>query len=993
MMGQTCLTSLCGRRTAFYAIALSIFWGAILGVSQFAVSQQQEQAAPVYSYEGQTVSSVSLAGQPDQARLPHLELAQQPNTPYSQQKIDETVASLKKAGFQDVKVQVTPEAEGLRVLFVLQPAYYFGVFQFPKAVDKFSYPRLLQVAEYSRQEPYTKDHVEKSLAQLTDFFHQTGYFLATVEPELQVDSKNHLVNVIFLTRLKRRAHFGNIQLTGISPADAQSLQRSLRSFRARIRGFSVKTGATYSRKRLDRAQAHLKAQMAKRQYLASRVQMLPPQFDPLTNRADITFDVTPGPKIAINIAGARVRENTRKKLIPMYQENTVDADLVHEGEGNLASYFQSKGFFDAKVTSHIEHQPSSTTVLYKVERGKRGKVNALEFKGNHHFSDKDLAGTVPVQRARRWLPFFSRGKFSEQLTRTSVRRIQRAYQAAGYSQVKVDSQVVRQNGNVQVIFRVDEGVRDVVEQLEVQGNNSFSVAQLAPQGLNLEAGKPYSQQLQDKDRDQILAVYLQQGFLNATFQAKATPRKDDPHRVQVVYSISEGPQVYAKAVTIVGAAQTRVDTIHTNAAIKVAKPLSLTSLLQGESQLMGLGVFDWTSVDTREPVTDQSAADVLIKVHEAKRNTISYGFGFEATNRGGAIPNGTVALPGLPPVGLPSNFVTSEATFWGPRGSIEYTRANLFGRAQSLALNALAGRLDQRASGNWLDPSFWNIAWIATASVWGERSSQNPLFTSRQVQAGLTFQRYLDAKKTKTLYLRYTFARTNLTNLLTPELVLPEDRNVRLSTVSGSYARDTRDDILDAHKGMYQSLEVYLTPEALGANTNFGRVLGQLAYYAPLKELVWANSVRVGFEQSFGGAHIPLSENFFSGGGSTLRGFPLNGAGPQRPVTVCGNPSDLSTCALISVPAGGHQLLILNSELRFPLKIMSKLTGAVFYDGGNVFRSIGLGHFADQYTNSVGGGLRYSTPLGPIRVDIGHLVTPIPGVKSTQLFITLGQAF
>src|SRR5215472_13256579 len=116
-MAQSCLTM--GqqlwrkKRTAFFAIVLSIFWRAILGDSHLAVAQQQA-AAPVYSYEGQTVSSVSLAGQPDPTHLPHFELAQQPNTPYSQQKIDETVASLKNAGFQDVKVHVTPEAEGLR---------------------------------------------------------------------------------------------------------------------------------------------------------------------------------------------------------------------------------------------------------------------------------------------------------------------------------------------------------------------------------------------------------------------------------------------------------------------------------------------------------------------------------------------------------------------------------------------------------------------------------------------------------------------------------------------------------------------------------------------------------------------------------------------------------------------------------------------------------------------------------------------------------------
>lgn len=983
------------RSKLLYGVILTVFTAAVLPCPRSTAGQQQAANEPVYSYEGQTVSSVSLAGQPGQEMLPHVELVQRPNTPYSQHQIDGTVDRLKKAGeFQGVKVQVTPEAKGLRVLFVLEPAFYFGVFQFPEAVDKFSYTRLLQVADYSRQEPYAKDHVEKSVAKLTDFFHQNGYFLATVNPELQTDATHRLVNVIFRAQLERRARFGPVHFTGMSPAEAQSLERSLHSIGARFRGASLKTGSSYSHQRLEKAIAYLKSVMAKRQYLASQVEMLPPRYNPKTNRADITFHVTTGPKIAIKIEGASVRGRTQKKLIPIYQENTVDSDLVQEGEDNLASYFQSKGFFDARVSSHIDQQASGTTVLYKVEEGKRGKVHAVEFQGNKNFSDKDLASRVPVAKAHWWLPFFSRGKFSEKLTGSSVKRLQATYRAAGYSQVQVDSQVIRKNGDVQVVFRVDEGARDVVEALDVQGNESISRADLGPKGLNLESGRPYSQELQDKDRDQILAVYLQHGFLNATFRAKATPGKDDLHRVQVVYTIDEGQQVYAKTLVPVGELHTRIDTIRTNADVKVGRPLSLTSMLQGETQLLGLQVFDWASVDTREPSTDQSNADVLVKVHEGKRNTINYGFGFEITNRGGEIPNGTVALPGLPPVGLPSNFVTSEKTFWGPRGSITYERNNLFGRAETLAVNALAGRLDQFASGSWLDPSFWNSVWIATVALSGERNSTNPLFTSRQVQAALTFQRYLDTKRTKTLFLRYTFTRTNLSNLLTPELVLPEDRNVRLSTLSASYVRDTRDNILDAHKGIYQSLEAYLTPMALGSNTSFVRVLGQMAYYAPLDGgLVWANSVRLGVEQPFGGAHIPLSESFFSGGGSSLRGFPLNGAGPQRPVTVCGNPSDLSTCALISVPVGGKQLVILNSELRFPLKVMSKLTGAVFYDGGNVFRSVGLGSFGAQYTNTVGGGIRYSTPVGPIRVDIGHLLNTVPGVKSTQFFLTLGQAF
>jgi outer membrane protein assembly factor BamA len=144
---------------------------------------------------------------------------------------------------------------------------------------------------------------------------------------------------------------------------------------------------------------------------------------------------------------------------------------------------------------------------------------------------------------------------------------------------------------------------------------------------------------------------------------------------------------------------------------------------------------------------------------------------------------------------------------------------------------------------------------------------------------------------------------------------------------------------------------------------------------------------------------VPLSEKFFTGGGSTLRGFPLNGAGPQRTIPACGTPGVPSTCSLITVPVGGNELLIVNSEFRFPhlfkpaplpFGVNKNLGAALFYDGGNVFPTIG---FHGQYTNSIGGGLRYLTPIGPVRIDVGHNLNAAPGIKSTQFFVSLGQAF
>ena len=993
---------LLGQMKIFLQVRIAIAVLLVAPALETVLHAQEVQAVQQQiTYEGQRVSSVLLAGQPD-GNLKELRslIAQQENAPYSQANVDHTVEALKQAGhFKKVEVDVVPRSAGLQVIFVLQPAYYFGVFTFPKAEKSFSYTRLLQTTNYAQQQPFTQARVEEAESNLLIFFHRTGFFMATVEPKLHVDRAQGVVNVEYDINLKKRADFGDVTITGVSEAQSKALVRKLRSIRARIKGAYVNPGKGYSLKRVTEATNYLQQQLGKQHYLAAHVKLVSSLYNPETNHADVTFNIAPGPKIEIKLAGAHVWGRTQKKLIPMYQEYTVDPDLVTEGKQNLTSYFQSKGFFDVDVQSKIEKQPSGVTVLYQITKGKRGKVKSIEFHGNDHFSDKDLKARVPVSKG---LPMvsFSHGKYSEQLVRKGLKNIEGLYHGAGYSEVKVTPKVVRHSGDLQLTFEVEEGTRDVVQSLKLEGVSALSKAQLAPKGMNLEPGKPFSTQLLNQDRDRIMAAYLDHGFLNATFKATVQHAKNNPHLVDVLYQIEEGPEVRTASVATVGGQHTRPDIVKRNANIKTGQPLSESALLRGESQLYTLGIFDWASVDTRAPAPDNPNAEVLLKLHESKKNSIAYGFGFQVINRGGSIPSGTIALPGLPPVGLPTEFKTSQQTFWGPEGSIEYTRRNFRGRAETLNVAAFIGRLDQRGSASWGNPTFWNTSWSSTVTISGERTSENPIFTARLSDAGLQFQRYLDKDRQKSVILRYDFRRTSLSNITIPDLVLPEDQNVRLSSLTASYNRDTRDNPLDAHRGFYQSFQVDLDPSALGSNTNFARFLGQTAYYRSLTSdsaLVWANSLRLGMEKAFGGAHIPISESFFSGGGSTLRGFSLNGAGPQRNVSVC--PTDNPSCGeIISVPVGGKQLVVLNSELRFPLGISmpfvgGSLGGAVFYDGGNVYTNVRLSDIFSNFSHTVGFGFRYKTPVGPVRFDIGHLLNAPPGVKSTQFFITLGQAF
>jgi outer membrane protein assembly factor BamA len=596
------------------------------------------------------------------------------------------------------------------------------------------------------------------------------------------------------------------------------------------------------------------------------------------------------------------------------------------------------------------------------------------------------------------------------LVRTSVKNLENVYKDFGYSSVKVTPIVkTKPNGNIEVTFEVNEGPQDVVQSLDIKGNDTLPERQFAPHGLKLAPGAGYSAKLVDMDRNQILAKYLELGYLNATFHATVEPIEQQPHRLAVTYEINEGPRVQTATLVTLGRKDTKQKLINRETAqIRTGTPLKEQDLMQSESQLYTTGVFDWAQVDPRRQITTQTKEDVLTKVHEAKKNVLTYGFGFEVINRGGSVPSGTVALPGLPPVGLPKSFKTSEKTFYGPRGTFEYTRNNLRGKAESLTFSAFAGRLDQRASIVYTDPMFRWSEWSSNVSLSGENNLQNPIFSSRLAQFGYQLQKPLNMERTQNLFLRYSLSETGLTHLLIPQLVPPGDQHVRLSTVSATYTRDTRDNPLDAHKGIYESYEADVNPAALGSNFSFARLLTQTAYYHKIPDdIVWANSLRIGVEQGFDGSHVPLSEEFFSGGGSTLRGFPLNGAGPQRTIPACGNPADRSTCSFIRVPFGGDQLFIVNSEFRIPLpfkkqnasssnSIWSMLvpTSLVpFYDGGNVYRSVGLHNFGAGYTNTVGGGLRWATPVGPLRFDVGHNLNSVAGIKSTQYFVTLGQAF
>jgi len=971
----------------------------VLAGSSYIQCQQASQSNKV-SYDGQRVAAVDLVANPKISVESLRALVQQKTAePYSGSKIESTISALRGTGrFSKVEVEVKPDPGGLHVTFTLEPALYFGVFEFAGATKRFSYTRLLQVIDIPNQTPYQQDVVSKAAGNLLNFFVSAGYFQAQVQPEPQFDETHLLANVIFHVNLGKRAKVGSVEVRGPEPAEANRLLHATRSLRARARGASLKPGKSYTPKRIDSAIALMKRNLANQHHLASKVHLDQSLYHKDTNRADIVIDARPGPIVKVRVTGAKLswlpflRGRQMKKLIPIFSEGTVDPDLVEEGRRNLIDFFQSKGYFDAKVTTNFQNRDSNVDLVYDVNRGSRHKVETVAFRGNQHIDKDELIQQVMVKPHRLLL---SRGKFSDKLLRQSVNGIAAFYKNRGYEDVKVDTDVVDREPKVYITFQITEGPQTLVDNLTIEGNSHISGLELAPKaGFQLRPGQPFSPKSLAEDRSHIMAAYLDRGFLNSEFDSKVTPLPNDPNRVDVTYKITEKQQVQVDELLLLGNKRTRPSLMQKTANITPEAPLSRGAMLTGESRLHDLGVFDWASVEPRRPITDQNHEDVLVKVHEAGNKEITYGFGLEVARRGGNLPSGTIALPGLPPVaGAAPNFTAAEKTFISPRGSIGFTRYNLRGLAETASVSALIARLDQRALATYAQPHFRGSSWSSLFSASIERTTENPTFEARLAEGSWQLEKPLNKDKTRRIQLRYRFRRTILSNLLIPGLVLPEDQRLRLSTLSATWIRDTRDKPLDATRGFYETLDLGITPKALGSNANFARFLGQSSYYKPFGKTVWANRITLGLAKSFGSSDVPTSERFFSGGETTLRGFPINGAGPQRTVPACSNPAVPSTCVNLQVPVGGDQLFIFNSEFRFPLGIKEGLGAAVFYDGGNVYGPIGVSHFIRDYTNTVGVGLRYATPVGPVRFDIGRNLNPVTGVRATQFYITLGQAF
>ncbi len=928
--------------------------------------------------------------------------------PFDSEAVRESVRKLFASGrYADLRAEATEVQGGVRVEFVAELNLFIGIIRIEGLAEPPNESTAFSAMRLTVGEPFRESDLQDGLARLKDALIQDGLYQAQIEVERLPDSAALQMNLTIKVTSGRRAKTGTITIKNLTPlSDTDLLSRA-----------KFKSGKPFDSRDLKRAEDRLRAFLVRQDYLGSRATLRRGEYDAATNTVPFTLDAVAGLRVRVEVTGAKIPTKELRKRVPVFQEGAVDPDLLLEGRRSLRDYFERQGYFEAVVSYELsEAEPKDKKVggnkeqviTYTVQRGPRQRLVGVNFEGQHYFSSEILRSRLGIQPAS----FASPGRFSQRLLEDDTASLGELYRANGFLQASVTSQLDKNyQGKERDLFvhlRVQEGPQTMVGKLTLEGNKSLSKEQLLDV-IGSSPGQPFSEFNVSTDRDNVLALYYNEGFPNAVFKTKiedipsTESSKSHPH-IALTISIEEGEQVRIREILIGGYDKTRRGVIAREIQVKSGEPLREGDVIETQRRLYNLGIFSRVTLAQQNPTGEDQEKTLTVIVEEAKRYTMAYGAGIEVQRLGGT---GSSAVPG--------SFQAS------PRLTFEISKANFSGRADTLSFKIRASTLQGRALLSYTAENYFGKPEFSLqATIFADKSRDVTTFTSTRYESSLQLaQRF--SKSTTVLY-RYSFRKVlvDASSLhIAPQQIPLFSQPTLVSEFGISWLRDHRDNPADATRGNFNTVDLSLAGKPIGSSASFVRLfLQNSSFYRIGPGLVIARSVRFGLQQALPdtiSSEIPLPERFFAGGGSSLRGFGLNQAGPRDPVT--------------GFPVGGQALLLFNQELRFPMRlphIGTKLGGAVFYDAGNVFSRLGTITFRSAptaaaqnsgelsyFSHTVGIGFRYATPIGPVRVDLAYQLNaaqffipctignPGCGITGTQLtrlprfqfFFNLGDVF
>ncbi|HVL69593.1 MAG TPA: POTRA domain-containing protein [Vicinamibacterales bacterium] len=908
-----------------------------------------------------------------------------PGSRLSMATVRETIAHLYSLGrYQEVSVDATAVGDGVRLRFDLAPIQNVEEIDFRGTLG-LSRGQLRSVVtdRFGAAPPASRAGPAAELLQRHYF--ERGFLDAAIRPILERRGDSGRTVLTFEVNSGPRARIRNVAVKGDPglPRDAF------------LREIHAEPGRIYQLVEVQRRLSDYVARLRRNgRYEASASHRMESRSDD-GESVDLSITIEPGPEVVVRFEGDPLPKDRLEELVPVRREGSVDIDIIEDSEQRIIGYLNQQGYWRASVTSTRHRQDGRLEVVFTVRRGPQYRIEGgVEVSGNASVPLADLRPALEALGAN--------DLFLAVNLDAAVAAIRRIYLQRGFAQVQVESAAnelpatASGQARVKPVIVITEGPLMRVGSVTFAGNDLVPAEELRSR-LRIATGQPYYEPQVVADREAVLREYLNRGFPDATVVAVPVVAADEAH-VDVRFEIVEGTQTFIDHVLIVGNVRTRADVIRRELdRLQPGQPLGLEALFDARRRLSELGLFRRVRI-TQIVHGESGRRDLLVEVEEAPSTTIGYGGGLELNNRLDTGETGEA----------------DERLELAPRGFFEVGRRNIGGRNRSANLyTRLSLRSDNdpetrgvktfgfpeyRVVATYREPRTfgWNADVTVTGAVeQGVRAAYK--FARKGVNAEM--MRRLSPQIRGTA--RYTFGTTRTFDLdvdeeeqVTIDRLFPQ---VRLSAFSASVARDTRDDLLEPSRGFFLSGEASLAARSLGGQVGFLKsyLQGHAYRRVPIgRRIIFASRLALGLADGFprevvvtapdGTTRVqivedlPASERFFAGGDTTIRGFALDSVGTTRTITSRG------------LPLGGNALVLANAELRVP--VWKDVGAALFVDAGNVFERVSHVDLG-ELRGSVGVGLRYRSPFGPLRFDVGFKLDRRGNERPRSFHFSFGQAF
>ena len=605
------------------------------------------------------------------------------------------------------------------------------------------------------------------------------------------------------------------------------------------------------------------------------------------------------------------------------------------------------------------------------------RVASVSFEGNKAFSGGRLSDVI-VTRASGWLPWARPRYFNRSVFETDLARIKSFYDDRGYPDARVTSTDITFNEKRDAVglrIHIDEGTPVIVERVAFTGlDQAPPDVSEALESVPLRAGMPRDRQLVAATRERVAFLLRDHGHPNARAESREAPGSQ-PKRVVVTIAATPGQAATFGDVSVVGLSSVHESLVRRTLSFEADETYRESLVLESQRRLRKLGIFEFAHVRSdpqAEATREASRLPMVVTLREGRPTRTEFGLGYGSED--------------------------------GPRGSARWEHLNFLGDARRFTVDARYSTRVRGAGVDFVEPYFLTPTVSFGANV-GSWWTDEPTHTARNRggRFGITWRRSsergtdLDPSEH---VVRFGFRSESLRFAIDPAtrddlsqfeqlIALGLDPvtgkgSGRLAALEVQLARTALDRLADPRSGHALSLIVRHAAPWLGGTYRYDEAIAEGRLFVPLGEQnVWATRVRVGAILADSAAPVPISERYFLGGSTTLRGWGRYQVAPLTPT---------------GLPVGGRAMLDMSTEWR--VRVRGAVGAALFVDAGNVWAGVeGLG--AGKLRVDVGPGLRWLSPLGIVRADLGIQLTPIDGLlvngapetRKWRLHFSIGHPF